>query len=115
MIDEARTRHPGYLFECGRLEELDFPAEQFTVVLGAWGPLMHVERLAPFAFAVRTALKPGGHFLLMSSAYPGHKIAALADLGIEHETVYHHEAQLEETFGGVATRIGLFNAVYGRR
>ena len=67
MIYHARKLHPGHTFEVGTLESVPDMVADF--VLGAFGPLIHIEPYEVLAFAkeVERVLWPGRKFLVMAA------------------------------------------------
>jgi len=103
MIAEARRRWPKYTYHHVRFEDYQ-PMGEFDVVLGAFGPLMHVHDLRQFAFRLSRCLKPDGRFLLMGAGQP-HQHVRLLD-GKSPETIYHSTGELRDAFGGHVYPLG---------
>jgi SAM-dependent methyltransferase len=103
MVRLARRRHPDYEF-VHQSFEMWCSTRQFDMVLGGFGPLMHVDDLGPFAVALRRVLAPGGRFLLMGAGAPGQHVRLLD--GNSPSTIYHPPDELVDAFGGQVFALG---------
>jgi SAM-dependent methyltransferase len=108
MVAEAQRRYPTYQYRHTSFEDYQCLG-RWDVVLGAFGPLMHVRDLQPFARKLRRILAPDGRFLLMGAGEP-HQHVRLLD-GKSPETIYHTPAELRNAFGGQVYRLGGLNVV----
>ncbi|MCI9273880.1 MAG: class I SAM-dependent methyltransferase [Clostridiales bacterium] len=64
MLDVARskTKFPQVSYQCVAIEEMDFPAESFDIVLSSLA-LHYISSFDPVVKKVNTYLKPGGSFV----------------------------------------------------
>lgn len=110
MLAEARRRHPGHLFLESRFETAPvIRADAFELVLGAFGPLMHVVDLEPFAAKLNEVLAPGGRFMLMGAGTEYFPVRILD--GRPHRTFYHSPAELAAVFGGTVYELAQYLVV----
>jgi 2-polyprenyl-3-methyl-5-hydroxy-6-metoxy-1,4-benzoquinol methylase len=103
MIHEACRRHPGFRYAWTSFEEFDSKI-QYDVVLGAFGPLMHVHDLEPFARKLGSVLAPDGKFILMGAGAPNQHVRMLD--GASPPTVWHPPEVLQFYFGGSIYPLG---------